>query len=81
MKHALALGAILAVFVLLARREIFTWPYYYDEADYMFAASLGLSANWLDRPSQPLTEFIRVGLRDGADPSKRAELSVMCFHC
>jgi hypothetical protein len=76
MKHALALGAILAVFVLLARREIFTWPYYYDEADYMFAASLGLSANWLDRPSQPLTEFIRVGLRDGADPSKRAELSV-----
>jgi len=38
MKHALALGAILAVFMFFTRREVFSWPYYYDEADYMFAA-------------------------------------------
>ena len=49
MKHALAVGAFLAifaVFALLARDQVFPWPYYYDEADYMFAAAQGWQANW-----------------------------------
>ncbi len=74
MKHALALGAILAVFVLFARREVFSWPYYYDEADYMFAASLGW-ANYTDHPAQSLADYIRIGLSDGGDPALRATLS------
>lgn len=77
MKHALVLAAILAVFVCLARPEIFSWPYYYDEADYMFAASLGPFANWTDRPSQSLVEFVRVGVRQGADAANRDQLSAV----
>ena len=75
MKHALAFGAILAVFSFLAQRQVLPGPYYYDEADYLFAASLGVEANWIDSPSQSLRDFLRVGLRDGRDPSKRAQLS------
>jgi len=75
MKHALALGAILGVFVFLVRREVFPWPYYYDEADYMFAASLGVHANWIDSPSQSLADFVRAGISEGADPANRAQLS------
>ena len=74
MRHALALGALLAVFVVLSRREVFSWPYYYDEADYMFAASRGW-ANYTDHSSQPLVDYIRTGIREGRDPSHRAALS------
>jgi hypothetical protein len=76
MKHALSIGALLAVFLLFARQQVFTWPYYYDEADYMYAASLGWRANYTDTPSQPLVDFMRVGLRTGTDASERAALSV-----
>ncbi|MBZ5610851.1 MAG: hypothetical protein LAP38_21520 [Acidobacteriia bacterium] len=75
MKHALAICALLAVFVWLARRQIFTWPYYYDEADYMYAASLGWRANYTGSPAQPLADFVRVGLARGGDASERSELS------
>ncbi len=75
MKHILVLGAILAVFAFLARGQVFPWPYYYDEADYMFAASLGWQANWTDHPSASLVAYIRIGLEDGRDSSKRAGLS------
>lgn len=74
MRHALALGAIFAVFAFFARKEVFSWPYYYDEADYMFAASLGW-ANYTDHHAQSLTDYIRIGLRDGSDPARRATLS------
>lgn len=74
MKHALALGAILAVFALFARKEVFSWPYYYDEADYMFGASLGW-ANYTDHPAQSLADYIRIGLKEGSDPALRATLS------
>jgi len=74
MKHALALGAILAVFMFFTRREVFSWPYYYDEADYMFAASLGW-ANYTDHPAQSLADYIRIGLSDGRSPAQRATLS------
>lgn len=75
MKHAVALAAILGVFVFLTRREVFPWPYYYDEADYMFAASLGVRANWTDHPSQSLADFVRVGIREGTEPANRSKLS------
>jgi hypothetical protein len=75
MKHILALGAMLGIFAFLTRGQIFSWPYYYDEADYMFATSLGWRANWTDHPSESLIDTIRIGLRDGRDSSKRARLS------
>jgi hypothetical protein len=76
MKHVLALGAILAVFVTLARQEVFSWPYYYDEADYMFAALLGW-ANYTDAGSQPLADYVRTGLAEGGDPARRSALSAI----
>ncbi len=75
LKHAVAIAALLAVFVLLARRQVFTWPFYYDEADYMYAASLGWQANYTGTPAQLLTQFVRVGLDRGRDASVRASLS------
>ena len=74
MKHILGFAAIFAVFVFFARREVFTWPYYYDEADYMFAASLGW-ANYTDQASQSLSDYIRTGVNDGGDPARRSILS------
>ena len=45
---------------------MFSEPYGYDEADYMYAASLGFAANWSDTPSIPIADFVRAGLhRDG----------------
>lgn len=76
MKHVLSLAGLLAVFLLFAHQQVFTWPYYYDEADYMYATSLGWRANYTDSPSQPLRDFLRVGLRAGTDASERAALSV-----
>jgi hypothetical protein len=67
--------AMLAVFFLLVRRQVFTWPYYYDEADYMYAVSLGWSANFTDVPSQPLIDYVRAGLSRGKDAAARADLS------
>ncbi len=66
---------LLAVFFLLVRRQIFTWPYYYDEADYMYAVSLGWRANFTDTPSQSLSDYVRAGLRKGQDASQRGDLS------
>jgi hypothetical protein len=67
--------ALLAAFFLLVRRQIFPWPYYYDEADYMYAVSLGLRANFTDLPSQSLIEYVRAGLTRGQDTADRANLS------
>ncbi len=75
MKHALAIGLLLAIFFWMARRQVFTWPYYYDEADYMYAASLGWRSNYTGSPAQPLVEFVRTGLARGAGSSERAALS------
>ncbi|HYL37275.1 MAG TPA: hypothetical protein VEV17_15265 [Bryobacteraceae bacterium] len=75
MKHALAIAVLLGVFVLLAQPQVFTWPYYYDEADYMYAVSLGWRANYTGTPAQPLGDYIRVGLQRGTNASERAALS------
>ncbi len=74
-KHFAAGSALLVVFFLLSRPQIFTWPYYYDEADYMYAVSLGLRANYADTPAQTLAGYIKQGFASGKDPAQRASLS------
>jgi hypothetical protein len=55
-------GLLLALFFFLIARKVSSEPYVYDEADYMYAASLGFVANWTDTPSMPLADFARAGL-------------------
>jgi hypothetical protein len=74
-KHLIILGGLLTVFYFLARGTAWYGPYTYDEADYMYAVSLGWSRNWMDSPSLPLLQFVRIGLHSGNDASLRAELS------
>ncbi|HEV2201147.1 MAG TPA: hypothetical protein VGR73_15115 [Bryobacteraceae bacterium] len=73
--HVAILAALATVFVGWALRQIYPWPYLYDEADYMYAATQSAAANYLDSPSQPLAGFIRMGLREGRDPARRGSLS------
>ncbi len=53
---------LLALFLLLITRNVSREPYVYDEADYMYAASLGFAANWSDTPAMPIADFVRAGL-------------------
>ena len=55
-------GLLLALFFLLISRNVSSEPYVYDEADYMYAASLGFAANWSDTPSIAVGDFVRAGL-------------------
>ncbi len=66
---------LLAVFGVFAARAAASLPYGYDEADYVYAASQGLRANYLDSPSTPIAEFVRLGLEKGAHANQRATLS------
>lgn len=54
-----------AVFLLLITRNVSPEPYVYDEADYMYAATLGFQANWSDTPSISIGDFVRSGLGRG----------------
>jgi hypothetical protein len=56
-------GLLLALFLLLIVPNVASEPYVYDEADYMYAASLGFFANWTDTPSISISDFQRAGLR------------------
>ena len=58
-------GLLLALFVLLITQNVSSEPYVYDEADYMYAASMGFSANWIDTPSIPIADFVQAGLGRG----------------
>jgi Dolichyl-phosphate-mannose-protein mannosyltransferase len=59
-------GLLLVVFLSLITGNVSSEPYVYDEADYMYAASLGFAANWTDTPSIPISDFIQAGLgREG----------------
>jgi len=72
----LALAGLLALVAWSwSREQIDPSVYDYDEADYMYAASRGFLANWLDSPSFSLPEFVRIGLTRGADSSQRGDLS------
>jgi hypothetical protein len=72
-KHIAAGFIILGTFIYSVHGRIESGPYYYDEADYMYAASLGIEANALDSPSRPLREFIDIGM--GARKTRAGALS------
>jgi hypothetical protein len=59
----------------LYRKSIPTDYFGYDEADYMYAASKGLCANYIDRDAIPFATFIEQGLNKGLKKEKRASLS------
>src|ERR1700736_4707442 len=75
MRHALILSVFLAGLVVLVWGRISADPFAYDEADYMFAASLGWAANYADTPAQSFADFLHTGLNRGRDASQRAALS------
>jgi hypothetical protein len=75
MKHLLAASALVALLFFLITRNVSPDPYVYDEADYMYAASLGYFANWTDTPTLSLTDFVRIGLGQGRQATGRQELS------
>src|SRR5438094_10049804 len=77
LKHAAILVGLLAVFYFLAKGTVMYGPYSYDEADSMYAVSLGFTANSMDTPTLPLTDLVRTGLSRGRDASHRTELSEM----
>jgi hypothetical protein len=70
MGRILTFALLLALFLLLITLNVSSEPYVYDEADYMYAASLGLAANWNDTPSIPISDFVRVGLNRGGESRK-----------
>jgi len=61
--------------LFLMARNVAPDPYIYDEADYMYAASLGFAANYTDSPTLPIADFVRTGLARGKDPAERQRLS------
>ena len=75
MKHWIVLALLYSAFAALAWHQIPGVPYPYDEADYMFAASRGLRANYTDSPTMPIGEFVRTGLSRGRATGARTELS------
>lgn len=62
MKHILFIAACVVAFLALAYSRVPSQPYYYDEADYMYAVSLGPLANFLDEPARSFPEFVRTGI-------------------
>lgn len=75
MKHAGLVAGFLIGFVFLAWGSVFSGPYIYDEADYLTAASRGPLANAFDFGTMPVTQFLRLGLGQGRDPSQKTTLS------
>lgn len=63
----LTTAVILAITVLggtLLFRELLHSAFLYNEADYAYAASQGIKANYLDVPTTSLTDFLSLGLAD-----------------
>ena len=75
MKHLLAAAALVALLLFLSLPNVSSDPFMYDEADYMYAASLGYLANWTDTPTLSLPDFLRIGLGRGRQCGERQELS------
>ncbi len=75
MKHLLAAAALLALLFSLSLPNVSSDPYVYDEADYMYAASLGYFDNWTDTPTLSLPDFLRIGSNRGGQSGERQELS------
>lgn len=75
MKHLIAACVLLAGFIWLVEPMIGDAPYSYDEADYMYAAGRGFTANYLDTPAQSFAVFLRTGLSRGKDAAQKTALS------
>ena len=75
MKHILTILILLALLLFLMARYVAPDPWVYDEADYMYAASLGIAANYTDTPTLPIADFVRTGLARGRDLRQRQALS------
>ena len=50
-------------------------PFPYDEADYMYAGTRGVTANFLDRDAIPFSEYVRKGVELVRHPEERASIS------
>ncbi|MGA2148463.1 MAG: hypothetical protein ABSH49_26250 [Bryobacteraceae bacterium] len=50
-------------------------PFAYDEADYMYAGTRGVTANFLDRDAIPFSEYVRKGVELVRHPEERASIS------
>jgi hypothetical protein len=75
MKHVLAVVVLVVLLLFLLSQSVFSDPYLYDEADYMYTASLGYLANYTDTPTLALTDFLRIGLGRGREAGKQRDLS------
>ncbi len=73
--HLVCLSAIILLFCFLVKDSISRGPYTYDEADYMYAASLGRAAHYTDSPTLPITDFARTGLSRPTKSGERLALS------
>jgi len=74
-RHILAILILLAVLLFSMAGNVAPDPYIYDEADYMYAASLGFDANYTDTPTLRIADFVRTGLARGRDPGQQQALS------
>ena len=75
MRHVLAVLILLALMLFLIARNVAPDPYTFDEADYMYAASLGFAANYTDSPTLPVADFVQTGWARGKDAGQRLALS------
>lgn len=70
----LVLFCAVAIHQIVANRA-WDGPFYYDEADYRYAANQGFLANWTDTPSLPIGEFLAAGWQARQGGGNRTSLS------
>jgi hypothetical protein len=70
---------VIAIAFMLGR-TISSEPFGYDEADYMYAASKGFIASYLDRPSISVIDFVKMGVQGGLHSGERQNLSEYIRH-
>jgi Dolichyl-phosphate-mannose-protein mannosyltransferase len=66
---------LISLCVLFYGRVVPESRYGYDEADYMYAASQGLYANYVDKSTIPLAQFLKIGSSKGFQAENRTSLS------
>lgn len=76
MKHLAIVSGLLGLFLFFAYPSVSAAPFAYDEADYMFAASRGFLANYLDLPSLSFPDYVRAGLGMGSGPGASSAISL-----
>lgn len=70
-----ALVPIVAAVSIFFATSTSSFPFGYDEADYMYAGTRGFTANFLDRDAIPFSEYVRKGLELARHPEERASVS------